>query len=843
MKFKKSIVLLLILALSMGGIGQFTLAKAATSNIELISGTDTMYVMEPGETMHFKVPIKAVYAYIDSPEVSISTDTDAPFTTGLVTLSRDNYAAAPTNITVYETTYVEFDVVMKDTASIGKYPLNLTLTYYSYTVSGSEGTPTEVTETIALKLNVLEEKMPAQITVSDVSYNADDVVAGKTFDLSFDVNNEGEIAAYNTYVSVAFGDSSMVAGYSVENIKLGTFLAGASQTVTLPLTVLPTAEAGFKTLTLQFTYKDSDGKESTAQRSVYVTIKDIKDVESGASKLELQGDDFNTKVTVGKDTSLTVEIKNTGKETAKDITIIAADGVGSATGIVPMYTTDGISVGDLAAGKDTSVTIPFMIADNAATGLREITVKATYTDNDNIVKTANLTLYLTIESIENSDDKTVTEVIIKNVVQNPSVPVAGSQFTVTFDMVNNGNKAITNVKIAGTNLSKAGFEPVSSEPYQLVGDIAAGEKKTVTMKFNVGADIPAGLNALTLAYSYNDADKVAHDETAALYILNVQNTKEELDTGKPKLIISDYTTDETQLTAGSTFNFTFTIKNTNEVKAAKNIKVTLSQADNVFSATQGSNSFYISSIGPEEESINTMNLKVRSDATTGTYDLKILVEYEYDDMSQTDKDNGGVSESNSIKLTAVENARPVVQNISAYDSYTYSSPTVNSNCMLTFEFYNMGRSALNNVYATIEGDFSLATGTMYYIGTVGAGSAEYAELEAIPLIEGDAVCNIVIHFEDSNGDEVTRTTEYTTTVMGATNWDDGGSVDYPDDGGYVDPGVDTGVAKDPILPTWLFIVLEVVAFAVVILVVRGVMLVVYKSKLRKKLEAEEKDSL
>ena len=76
----------------------------------------------------------------------------------------------------------------------------------------------------------------------------------------------------------------------------------------------------------------------------------------------------------------------------------------------------------------------------------------------------------------------------------------------------------------------------------------------------------------------------------------------------------------------------------------------------------------------------------------------------------------------TITLQAVENSRAVVNNVfvGAYDM-----PTINQPAALTFEFYNMGKSPLNNVYATVEGDYTLGTGNMYFMGNFEAGASDY----------------------------------------------------------------------------------------------------------------------
>jgi hypothetical protein len=142
----------------------------------------------------------------------------------------------------------------------------------------------------------------------------------------------------------------------------------------------------------------------------------------------------------------------------------------------------------------------------------------------------------------------------------------------------------------------------------------------------------------------------------------------------------------------------------------------------------------------------------------------------------------------------------------------------------------MGRSPLNNVIATIEGDFTKTDGNMYFIGNVAAGTSSYVEYEVMPNMEGLAKGVLKITFEDSNGDEVEFTKEFEAQVMPAS---------------VIDPGMVEGgvgevfnpegpLAKKAILPIWLFVIIQLIIFAAFIPITRKIIIGVYKSKLRKK---------
>ena len=406
--------------------------------------------------------------------------------------------------------------------------------------------------------------------------------------------------------------------------------------------------------------------------------------------------------------------------------------------------------------------------------------------------------------------------------------MVGETVTVTFTVENKGTKGITDMKFSGTDLGSSGFEPISSEVYKRVGSIEAGTSKKVSMTFKLGDSIHEGFNTLKLEYSYKDADDKPQTEQTAVYILDVQNKNSSINS-RPKLIVDSFTLSEEELRAGSTFDFTFRLLNTHASKAAKNIIVTVVQANDVFSATKGSNSFHINAINPGEAAENTINLKVKSDTATGSYDLTIKVEYEYDDMAQADAEKGGVQEDLPVKLQAVENSRPALQNLSL--GYGWDTPTVNQSTTLMFDFYNMGRSSLNNVYITMESDYlQFETGTSSIIGTVSAGSSSYQEISVLPIMEGQATGKLIVHFEDSNGDEVTKEFEIPQTYIQAEqsmDWSGGGF-----DPGFDDPvsGNDVVEAKKPLMPTWAYIVCLVGALLIGTLFTRGIMIKVYKKK-------------
>lgn len=960
MKRRKFFALFLICAMIVSGFGGLVTAKAAdaaSGDIYMMPGTKTLYPMAAGGTSHFRIPIKAVENLTISSDVfaTVTTNDKIFDTTDAKLTCNGQEVKRITSDNTQAETYVEFDLTLKDSVLIGTYnaEIKFSFTGMKFEVFGGEMQQVNGA-TLPFQIRVVGQKAPAQMTVQNFKYDEAASAIGSRFKLEFDTKNAGEITAYNTFMTVDYGESGIVADYSVPTMKLGDVRAGASMHHELSLRVLPTATVGLKTIKVTYEYQDENGeKKPLATVEQYINVVAVNTAETNDAKLTAASDKLNVEVDVNSTLNLEIELENVGKRTAENIFVLVQKGIGAEAGILPEYGAEGVPVEYVNAGDKAKVSIPLSITKSASAGLRELDILVNYEDSagnklmtvakayitvkqaeekpkpevKNAVVISNVTqspeqlmagdvvtvkftvtnngsndisdlqiygeelssngfeplsadvrnkigvlkkgeakevtmkfrlgssipegmneLHLAASYVDANDAqqkesttvyilnvKKVTEEQIKNSVaisgisQSPSSPIGGENVTVSFTVTNNGTKEITEVKFRGLNLASNNFEPVNSEVYTKVGTIAPGASKKVSMTFKVGEEIAEGFNMLKLELSYKDGNGDIQTEETAMYILNVKS-KAAATSGKPKLIVDSFSTSADELRAGESFEFTFVLKNTHASKTAKNITVTVLQEQDIFSATTGSNSFYVDAIEPGATMEHTIKLKVKSDTATGAYDLKIKVGYEYDDMSQADLQAGGATEELPIKLQAVENSRPAVQNLAI--GYGWDTATINQATTLMFDFYNMGKSALNNVYVTLEGDFKMETGTSQIIGSVSAGSSNYQEISIIPTVEGTAKGKLIVHFEDSNGDEVTKEFELPETyVQGEPNIDWNPGIDDPNMGGDLPVGGDD-VVKEPLMPVWAYIACLAAALVVGMLVTRGIIIAVYKKKHR-----------
>jgi len=811
-KKAKILVILPLLLLLMNITGNYALVKGQSNDV-IISDPEVI-ILVPGETKRVKIPLQSTREIVQKPVVMADAK-DAPFSLSQPKFDTDDLDLPFVLITPYAPQYVVLDIDVDDTAKIGIYTFDLIVTGEYYTFDGGEAY-----SKLTITTQILDEKAPAQLTVDKVS--VDDQTIGNDINLSFTVKNEGEINARNVYVSIDYKETGMIAGYTTKTIKIGDIDSQLKVPVKLPIKILPIATPGIKALTINLEYKTGDGTPFKESHDVYINLKE----NDNAPDLSISDFTYNDVVKPGEQLGLVLNIKNSGSLAAVNPRIYVDESSVGSSKFIKDFFTEYIELRDIKNNQTIKVDVPLIVSKTNKGGEQDIKLNLVYFDAEGVEYKSTVTIYPYIEAEGISEDGKPI-VIISNVLQSPKQPVAGGRLEVSFDMENKSTIDLNEFKISLGDLStKNTFIPVKAEPYLYFGTLKAGEIKRVNIPLTVSEEIQEGLNNLTINYSY-----IGDEDTVNIPILDVQN-----DLGsasKPRLIVSKYEADIEELRAGSVFNFNFDIRNTHSSVAAKNIIITLSgkssSGQEIFSVTQGSNSFFVSKIGPGETFSGMLEMKVKSDAATSAYPIKVTIEYEYDGIEPNPTTGKiGETEEHELNLQVIENARPVVDRV---DVYSWDRGVVVGNpATLSFEFYNMGKSTLNNVIATVEGDFVSSGGSMYFMGNVVAGGNAYAEFEVIPNVEGTAYGVLKITYEDSNGEEQVYTKEFEAFVMGEQIWDPGMN---GDDGiGVYNPIVPE--PKKVIMPVWLFVVLQVAILIIFMPISRKVIINIYKSRLRKK---------
>lgn len=125
---------------------------------------------------------------------------------------------------------------------------------------------------------------------------------------------------------------------------------------------------------------------------------------------------------------------------------------------------------------------------------------------------------------------------------------------------------------------------------------------------------------------------------------------------------------------------------------------------------------------------------------------------------------------------------------------------------LTIDYVNKGKSAINNVEATISGDIDSPT-PYQRVGTIDGGKNGTIAFAVTPQLEGENQVKIVITYEDSNGNTKERVFEATVEAMAYEPADPG-----MDDPGMIDP------EPTSTFP-WKYVIIALVVIAIIALIV------------------------
>lgn len=277
----------------------------------------------------------------------------------------------------------------------------------------------------------------------------------------------------------------------------------------------------------------------------------------------------------------------------------------------------------------------------------------------------------------------------------------------------------------------------------------------------------------------------------------------------PIVILSKYNYGGSSVAAGSSTNLSFSFTNTSKKLKIENVMLTVTGGTDLM-LNGSTNTFYFDSVAAGGSKSVTVPMKAAQLISASAQEVQIAVTYEY--VDQNARKSGSASLSLSVPLYQPDRFE-LSEPKTAYTGY------VGEETSLTIDYVNKGKSAINNVEATISGDID--TPTAYQrVGTIDGGKNGTIAFAVTPQMEGENQVKIVITYEDSNGNTKERVFEATVEAMAYEPTDPG-----MDDPGMIDP-------EPANTFPWKYVVIAVVAALIVLLVV----LRIRKKKAKQKAE-------
>ena len=277
----------------------------------------------------------------------------------------------------------------------------------------------------------------------------------------------------------------------------------------------------------------------------------------------------------------------------------------------------------------------------------------------------------------------------------------------------------------------------------------------------------------------------------------------------PIVILSKYNYGGSSVAAGSSTNLSFSFTNTSKKLKIENVMLTVTGGTDLM-LNGSTNTFYFDSVAAGGSKSVTVPMKAAQLISASAQEVQIAVTYEY--VDQNARKSGNASLSLSVPLYQPDRFE-LSEPKTAYTGY------VGEETSLTIDYVNKGKSAINNVEATISGDIDSPT-PYQRVGTIDGGKNGTIAFAVTPQLEGENQVKIVITYEDSNGNTKERVFEATVEAMAYEPMDPG-----MDDPGMIDP---EPASTFP----WKYVIIAVVAALIVLLIV----LRIRKKKAKQKAE-------
>ncbi len=377
---------------------------------------------------------------------------------------------------------------------------------------------------------------------------------------------------------------------------------------------------------------------------------------------------------------------------------------------------------------------------------------------------------------------------------------AGETKTITVYIQNAGTTAMRDPIL--TFKSSGSLLIMGSQDYML-DDIRAGRDTAVTVTVKAPDKIESQMQTIDASLSFyydNGTQLTGGSASGSVNVLSTvtKDTKDEetIASPTPIVILSKYNYGGSSVAAGSSTNLSFSFTNTSKTIKIENVMVTVTGGQDLM-LNGSTNTFYFESVAASGSKTVTVPMKAAQLISASAQDVKIDVTYEY--VDQNARKSGNATLSLSVPLYQPDRFE-LSEPKTSYTGY------VGEETSLTIDYVNKGKSAINNVEATISGDIDSPT-PYQRVGTIDGGKNGTIAFAVTPQLEGENQVKIVITYEDSNGNTKERVFEATVEAMAYEPTDPG-----MDDPGMIDP-------EPAHTFPWKYVIIALVVIAIIALIV------------------------
>ena len=469
----------------------------------------------------------------------------------------------------------------------------------------------------------------------------------------------------------------------------------------------------------------------------------------------------------GSDNHITFEVSNNGSVLLRDVVLYLT----LPEGMWINNDSNTINLGHILRGEKRTRTYPITVDEALAGKTYPITLEvkgkipqsATETFYD--PESGNVTRTRTTTETERdfSEEKSYFIPVLGDgtgqlrdlSIQNISVPVEVTEdqdFTLSFTVRNDGDAAVRDVRVyaelpeglfnkTAAVFAESRFEPGESRAYSVT--LYAAEASGRSYPIKIGAEPLSG----------------EPGGGAVQYVSVFARDGEGSGAATPQLMIDRYSYGGSHVMAGRAFFLNLSLYNTSD-KRLSNIKVTLSSEDGAFVPVDSSSSFFVESIGPRGSVERSVHLSAKPSAEQKTTALNVSMSYE-------DSSGNAFTADDIVSIPVTQETRLTVDEvIPPYECY------VGQFSFAEVQFYNMGKTTLNNLIINAEGDFDIMESNSYFVGNMESGHSDSYSFSFLPRQEGPVEGKIVFTYENDAGDKIVHEVPFVFQAMEMPVWDD-----------------------------------------------------------------------
>ncbi len=581
-----------------------------------------------------------------------------------------------------------------------------------------------------------------------------DVDAGKNNEVKIVVKNLSSAGAKSVVVLPKINeiqDNPLKISLNPSDANFSVLQPNASKTLTFNVDVDKAAEAKTYSVDVKFSCFNQAGVSFDTTSTIYFKVKNLLG-ESSLSIEKITVDPDNLEV--GGSARLNIAVKNKGSQNLYNTEVSLSD-LDSAG-----VSAKGMSIknlGSLQGGIGQTVTFDILANSALSPGNYPVTINISAKDENGREQTATQKFYV---AVGGSSSGKKSDLEIRNLKEPGGSYGVNQNFNISFDVFNKGDATAKDIKVSAKESGEGGGVVPKSTSVISINELApnAGVPVSFTFASTSAAATKNYTIELTLEYVQN-GKTVTSSQYAGV---NVSNPDADGKASKPKIIVSQYTSNPLLVQAGEEFDLTMSFLNTHPEKAVKNVKMFLTLAEekstdsqsagNIFTPVNSSNTFYFDSIQSKATVNKELRLYVVPEAQPKTYTL--TVNFEYEDTSgneYTATELLGINVTQSTKLETSEVFIP-------------ESTELYMPISLYFDIYNTGKVDISNLKVEIQGDVETSNKSTY-IGNCAKGESAYYEGSFSLINEGDTTVKLVLVYDNPSGERVEDIKEYTITGM------------------------------------------------------------------------------